>query len=174
MSRVPKKKDVEYFREAVEHCREAIEDGDYENLLRAVLWATYAYRKPNPYAPGGFYGFYCPGFLETALQDAVMRGIRGEVRSWDEVFGKPVKKGVHIKGKMLRRVLTAPIIQRVEELSLQKVPKPELFKQVGQEMKNIAGSAVSGKLVQKIYYDPTNKNLRQGVRERLLRNSKTS
>jgi len=54
--------------------------------------------------------------------------------SWDEVFGRPNPKGIHLSRLRHRRMHAMPVYRRVKQLHSQDVPIDErLFKLVGKE-----------------------------------------
>jgi hypothetical protein len=96
------------------------EDGDKSVLLSAIYWCL-ELKRPMP------------EWLRVAFLDAYEAAER--FRSWDEVFGRPVAKGAHLKPKRNAQ-LSWTIVERVEAMKAKgwKVDK-ELFDQVARDLK---------------------------------------
>jgi hypothetical protein len=72
----------------------------------------------------------------------------GLFKSWDEVFGRPHKKGAHLTSLRRKRRLRIPILLRVTERQDAGEPiSKDLFDCVGEEF------GIAGTLVSEIYYE---------------------
>ena len=105
-----------------------------------------------------------PEWLRVAFLNAYEAAERFEIRSWDEVFGRPVPKNTHLKTKRRNEQLRWSITRRVE--TLKAVVDKGLFEKVARDLK-IRG--VKGTTVSEIYYDKQNRELRKIFRD-LLKN----
>jgi hypothetical protein len=77
----------------------------------------------------------------------VERAQAHEIKSWDEVFGRPLKKGKQQTVERKKRLLGYPVLMRVWERHAagEAISKP-LFEAVGREL------GVSGTVAAEIYY----------------------
>jgi hypothetical protein len=141
---------AEYFEKMLKRVFEA---GDKSALLYAI-YACLELRRPMP------------EWLRVAFLDAYEAAERFEIRSWDEVFDRPVAKGMHLKTKRRNAQLRWAIIERVETLKAKKRVDKGLFEKVARDLK-IKG--VKGTTVSEIYYDKRNRELRKCFRD-LLKN----
>ena len=105
-----------------------------------------------------------PKELSDAFVERYLRGRKGEIRSWDEVFGRPVAKGAHLPTERKRARLRWTIIERVKALKAggKRIDK-DLFEKVGKELK------ISGTTASDIYYDEQSRWLRRDPRSDLRR-----
>jgi hypothetical protein len=109
---------AEYFEKML---KRDFETGDKSVLLYAI-YACLEMRRPMP------------EWVRAAFLDACEAAERFEIKSWEEVFGRPVPKGTHLKRQKRDAALPLIIIDAVEALKAEgrKVDK-DLFKQVGKE-----------------------------------------
>ena len=106
-----------------------------------------------------------PKWLRAAFMNAYEAAVfRFEIRSWDEVFGRPVAKGAHLPTERKRARLRWTIIERVKALKAggKRIDK-DLFEKVGKELK------ISGTTASDIYYDEQSRWLRRDPRSDLRR-----
>lgn len=98
------------------------ESGNKSALLHA-LYVCLELRRP------------IPEWLRHAFLEVFESVERYEIRTWEQVFGKPVPKGTHLKPRKRDAVLPLIIIENVEALKRagRKVDKKDLFKEVGKE-----------------------------------------
>jgi hypothetical protein len=76
---------------------------------------------------------------------------RREIKSWDEVFGRPLLKGKQLATEQRKLRLAGPIYQRVYERHMAGEPVTKaLFDEVGKEV------GVSGTVAAEIYYELKN------------------
>jgi hypothetical protein len=132
---------AEYFEKMLKRQFEA---GDKSVLLYAI-YGCLELRRP------------IPEWLRVAFLDAYEAAERFEIRWWDQVFGRPVPKGTHLKTERRNAQLRWTIIARVEALKAEgwKVEKEGLFDQVARDLK-IKG--VKGTTVSEIYYESRGAN----------------
>jgi hypothetical protein len=123
---------TEYFEKALKRSFEA---GDKSTLL----WTIYACLD---------LGWPIPEWTRAAFLEAYEAAHRFEIRSWDEIFEKPVPKSMHLKTERRNAELRPLILERVEALKAKawKVNN-DLFNQVAQDLK-----ISSGALAREIYY----------------------
>jgi hypothetical protein len=141
---------AEYFEKML---RRSFEAGDKPTLL----WTIYACLD---------LGRAIPEWLRVAFLNAYEAAERFEIRSWDQVFGRPVPKGLHLQTKRRNAQLRWTIIERVETLKAKHRVDKGLFEKVARDLK-IRG--VKGTTVSEIYYDEQNRELRKIFRD-LLKN----
>jgi hypothetical protein len=88
-----------------------------------------------------------PDWLERILKEACYAAENHEIESWDEVFGKPLKKGQRQAVARRNAAIAHKIFQRVEELhATGKARDKKLFDTVGEEF------VVGGTVVSEFYY----------------------
>jgi hypothetical protein len=89
-----------------------------------------------------------PGWLKDAYFEATHRVLTHEVSSWDDVFGKPLKKGKQRAAAHRRSKLADPVWQCVIERRRagEKIDK-NLFQSVGEEF------GIKGTLAAELYYE---------------------
>jgi hypothetical protein len=119
-----------YFEEMLKRSFEA---GDKSTLL----WTIYAcldMRRP------------IPEWVRVAFLNAYEARGRFEIRSWDEVFGRPVPKSTHLKPNKREAELRLIIVEHVEALAAKQKVNNELFKEVGKEW------GINSTRVKEIYY----------------------
>jgi hypothetical protein len=130
-----------YLAEVLEILKEIFEGGGKWALLNAIYYCCLLKRP-------------LPEWLRLAFVHAYESRARFEIRSWDEVFDRPVPKSTHPEKEKLRRL----VIERVWTL---KTENPEtaidrgLFEQIGEEL-GIPGSTIDG-----LYYDKRSRGLRE-------------
>jgi hypothetical protein len=118
----------------LEKAKELYEQGDKAQLL---YWLAHCIRDHRP----------IPLWLEKAFLAACRAGTRFEIKSWDEVFGRPLKKGKRLATERRKWVITEPLWTRVVDLHAEGKPlDKELFNTVGKEF------GVSGTVASEIYY----------------------
>lgn len=113
------------------------QDGDQGALLAAV--ATCAH-----------YDLVMPDWVATNFLKAYRRGIHFQVRSWDEVFGRPLKKGRHLANARKRWEERLAVYNRVREILATKQDTPideALFELVGSEL------GLSKTVATELYYE---------------------
>ena len=88
-----------------------------------------------------------PDWLKDAYLEATRRVWTHEVSSWEDVFGKPLKKGKQRAAAHRRSKLADPVWQRVMERreAGEKIDK-NLFQSVGEEF------GIKGTLAAELYY----------------------
>jgi len=88
-----------------------------------------------------------PEWVRVAFLCAYQAAERFEIRSWDEVFGRPVPKGTHLKPNKRDAALPLIIVEQVEALRAEgrKICK-DLFKEIGKEW------GISATRASEIYY----------------------
>lgn len=75
-----------------------------------------------------------PEWLSRAYIAAFDKVLNYHSGSWDEVFGKPLKKGQHLSTLRTKRTKTMPVYNRCVELVKNGHPKNrDLFRKVGEE-----------------------------------------
>jgi hypothetical protein len=121
---------AEYWEKMLKRQFEA---GDKSVLLWAI-WSCLESRRPMP------------EWLRIAFLDAYEAAERFEIRSWDEVFGRPVPKSMHLKTEKRKEQLRWAIIARVKALKAERPIDKGLFEQVGKEL------GISGTVASDIYY----------------------
>jgi hypothetical protein len=88
-----------------------------------------------------------PAWLRQAFMDASQAAYEYKIKSWEEVFGRPVKKGKRLAMERRNMKITFPICRRINDL--RKAGKPldkSLFSKVGKEF------GVSGTVAAELYY----------------------
>jgi hypothetical protein len=87
-----------------------------------------------------------PGWVQSEFTNACTNVRIGLFKSWDEVFGRPHKKGAQLGAVRRKRPLRIPILNRVEERHAAGEPiSKDLFDSVGAEL------GIGGTLVSEIY-----------------------
>ena len=121
---------------AFERYRRKYEAGDI-NSLPSALWYCLANNEP------------IPDWLKDAFLKATRKVWCHEVSSWDDVFGKPLKKGKQRAAAQRRSALGEPVWQRVMHRyheAGEKLDK-DLFQSVGEEF------GIGGTLAAELYYE---------------------
>jgi hypothetical protein len=95
-----------------------------------------------------------PDWLRWAFIKAYQSAYPYKRKSWDDIFGKPHPKGVHLEAKQKHFELRFPIWLRVQELarSGKKIDK-RLFEKVGKEL------GISGTTASEIYYEKESRQI---------------
>jgi hypothetical protein len=118
----------------VDLAKAEFEKGDKRFLLIGLFW--FIFQNPS-----------VPDWLEEAFVDAFEKGRGYEIKSWDEVFGKPQKKGANLDSRRHKYKKRWEIFHRVRLRN--KAGEPigkELFAAVGKEF------GVSGTTAEELYY----------------------
>lgn len=96
-----------------------------------------------------------PLWLEMAFLNAYRKVRQYRAKSWDEVFGKPHRKGTHLATKRQEREKSLLVYYRIREIKESEPQTPidgSLFERVGREL------ALGGKtLIEEYYYKWKNK-----------------
>jgi hypothetical protein len=119
-----------------ERYRRKYEAGDISTLPTA-LWFCLTNNEP------------VPDWLKDAYLKATHRVWSHEVSSWDDVFGKPLKKGRQRAAAQRKYALANPVWQRVMHFvheANEKIEK-DLFQRVGEEF------GIGGTLAAEIFYE---------------------
>jgi hypothetical protein len=92
-----------------------------------------------------------PPWVQEKFRAAIDKFHRREIKSWDEVFGRPLLKGKQLATEQRKLRLAGPIYQRVYERHMAGEPVTKaLFDEVGKEV------GVSGTVAAEIYYELKN------------------
>jgi len=134
---------AEYFEKMLKRQFEA---GDKSALLQAI-YGCLQLRRPMP------------EWLQVAFLNACEAAERFGIRSWDEVFGRPVPKGTHLETEKRNAELRFLIIGRVKELRTEMPIDRSLFEKIGREL----NPPLKGTTVSEIYYDKRNYELRKMI-----------
>jgi hypothetical protein len=112
--------------------------------------------------------FFCrrpvPAWVQSAFFNAYGDVTSGLFKSWDDVFGRPHKKGTQPAATRRRRRLATPIINLVRERQAAGEPiSKDLFEAVGEEVQELISRgylgednkkfSCKGTLVAEIYYE---------------------
>jgi hypothetical protein len=137
----------EYLAEVLEILKE-IFDGDNKWPLLDAIYRCLQLRRP------------VPEWLRVAFLDAYEARARFEIRSWDEVFGKPVPKGIHLETERRNAELRPLILERVKALKAEKKPIDKgLFEKIGREL----NPPLKGTTVSEIYYNERSRELSEMI-----------
>ena len=123
--------------------KERYEQGDKAQLL---YWLNYciAHHKPMP------------AWLEEAFQKAYNAGRMYEIISWDEVFGKPLKKGARQTNERRNMKISELLFYRVRDRFTAGEPMDRgLFDRVGAEF------GISGNAAKDLYYEQMNEMIEE-------------
>jgi hypothetical protein len=124
-----------YTSHQLEQARLRYEQGDKSELLR---WLNYCL----------IMGWEVPSWIKEGLYKAVNDADAYKIRSWNEVFGEPVPKGVHLKTARRNSETEWPLFWRVCELHKAGWPIDEnLFEKVGKEF------GIKKTLASELYYE---------------------
>jgi hypothetical protein len=119
----------------LEKGRELYEAGDKSEILYCLNWCIMN-RDP------------IPDWLARALKAAYTAASAHEIKSWDEVFGKPLKKGKQLATERHKAKVAWSLFWRVEELhGAGKSIDKDLFATVGKEF------GVGGTVAAELYYE---------------------
>jgi hypothetical protein len=115
--------------------RELFDSGDSTVLLR-YMYACFTE------------GFAVPPWVQENFRVAMDKFHSREIKSWDEVFGRPLPKGKQLATERRKLRLSGPIYERVYRRRMAGEPVTKaLFDEVGKEV------GVSGTVAAEIYYD---------------------
>jgi hypothetical protein len=117
--------------------KEKIAKGD----KRYILYALSFYLMHDPYVPE---------WLHDAFFDAYNKGRGYEIRSWDDVFGKPMEKGVDLITQRGRFQKRWQIFHRIRQQNKTGNSLKDLFVSVGKEF------GVSKTVAEELYYEVRN------------------
>jgi hypothetical protein len=131
-----------HLAKVLESLEERFEGGEKRALLYAIRCCLHL-RRP------------LPEWLRVAFLDAYDSATGFEIKSWDDAFGRPHPKGMHLEIEKRNLELRPLIIQRVEALRAEKPIDKALFEQIGEEL-NLGGTTVSD-----IYYDERSRELEE-------------
>jgi hypothetical protein len=97
-----------------------------------------------------------PEWLQQAFLKVFESVERCEIRTWEQVFGKPVPRGTHLRPRKRDAELPLIIIEHVEALKRagRKVDK-DLFREVGKEW------GINATRASEIYYANRSRKLRK-------------
>jgi hypothetical protein len=129
-----------YLEEILEILSKKFEDGDKSALLYAIYYCLLMQRP-------------LPDGLRLAFLDAYESAARFEIRSWDDVFGRPVPKGTHLKTEKRKAELRSLVLERVRELG-EPIDRG-LFDKIGEEL------GIPGSTIDDLYYDERSRELRE-------------
>ena len=93
-----------------------------------------------------------PEWARAALLEACEAVERFEIKSWDDVFGRPLPKGMHLEKERRNARLRPLIIERVRKA--ETIDKA-LFEEIGESL------GISGTLASNLYYDEQGRELRK-------------
>jgi hypothetical protein len=112
------------------------EEGDKDRLLWSMNFC-FVYRRP------------IPDWAKKAFRAAYLKGVRFEIKSWDEVFGRPLKKGGQLAAERRKAALAERVLELVLDARHGEPKKPiskELFESIGKKL------GVGGTVAAEIYY----------------------
>lgn len=135
-----------YLAEILDILKERFEAGDRSVLLYAIYHCLLMNRP-------------LPEWLRLQFLHTYEAHARFEIRSWDEVFGRPVSKGTHLETEERNAELRYLIIERVEALNAKGPIDKGLFEKIGRGL----NPPLSGTTVSKIYYDERTRRLRESI-----------
>jgi hypothetical protein len=133
-----------YLAEILEILKERFEGGEKSALLYAIYHCLLMKRP-------------LPEWLRLAFLHTYEAHGRFEIRSWDDVFDRPLPKGTHLKTEKRNAELRPLIIERVQALKDEESIDKGLFETIGKEL------GISGTTVSEIYYDERSRELREMV-----------
>jgi hypothetical protein len=126
--------DDDYAHRFLEFYRERFEAGDKWRLLYCVEWCL------TNNVPA-------PAWLKHALRNACAAARSHKIKSWDEVFGRPLKKGQRQATARRNARIAHEVSQQVEERhKAGEALDKELFHAVGREF------GVGGTVASELYY----------------------
>jgi hypothetical protein len=118
----------------LEQCRERYEGGDKLYLLYCL---NYCMMNNRPIPP----------WLATAFRQAYDKVDMYEVKSWDDVFGRPLKKGKRLATEHRNMKIVHPLFLMIRDRhEAGAAINKELFNEVGAEF------GVSGTVASELYY----------------------
>jgi hypothetical protein len=133
-----------YLRELLDILKERFEGGDKSALLYAI-YRCLLMKRP------------LPEWLRLTFLHAYEAHGRFEIRSWDEVFGRPVPKNTQLDKQRRNAELRPLIIERVEAREAGTPIDKGLFEEIGQGLT----PPLKGTTVSEIYYDERSRELRE-------------
>jgi len=115
--------------------KEAYDRGDKAQILECLYWC---FRQHVPIPP----------WLEQAFQNAYEAKFAYKIRSWDEVFGRPLKKGIRPERELRNNRIANDLYDRVVERHRAGEPiDKNLFQAVGEDF------GVGGTVASELYYE---------------------
>ena len=133
-------RDDDHLFEYLEIARQKYAEGHKAVLLMAIH-QCFLMRKP------------VPDWLRLSFIEAYQQATAFNIRSWDEVFAPPVKKGTQLEKRKKYADLRYPIAIRVASRGASQAIDKGLFDEIGREL-NISGTTASD-----IYYKHGGKEL---------------
>jgi hypothetical protein len=124
-----------YVAHQLEQARLRYEQGNKSELLRWMNWCFIANRE-------------VPSWIKEGISKAVNDADTYKIRTWNDVFGKPVPKGTHLKTARRNSEIEWDLFWRV--CGLHKAGRPideNLFEKVGKEF------GIKKTLASKLYYE---------------------
>jgi hypothetical protein len=135
-----------YLAEILDILEERFNAGDKSALLYAIYHCLLMKRP-------------LPEWLQTKFLHTYEAHARFEIRSWDQVFGRPVPKGTHLETEKRNAELRPLVIERVEALRAERPIDKGLFEEIGQKL----NPPLSGTTVSEIYYDERTRELYETI-----------
>jgi hypothetical protein len=135
-----------YLAEILDILEERFNAGDKSALLYAIYHCLLMKRP-------------LPEWLRAAFLHTYEARARFEIRSWDEVFGRPVPKSTHLETEKRNAELRPLIIERVEALKAEGPIDKGLFEKIGREL----NPPLKGTTVSEIYYDERSRELSEMI-----------
>jgi hypothetical protein len=125
------------FAEHEQGAREAFDQGNKDALLHFISFCFLQRRD-------------VPEWAQEKFRDAVARAKDFEIKSWDEVFGRPLEKGAHLDARRRKHRVLAEVWKSVNKRrragdSLNK----ELYEAVGKEL-GVGGATVVEEMYERI------------------------
>jgi hypothetical protein len=131
--------DDEYLAETLKILKRKFDGGHKAALLMAIRYCCWMRRPLPEWARLTFLQAYDSGF---------------DIKSWDEVFGRPHPKGTHLAKEKKYLAVRSLIWERVRaSKAMGKSINKELFEGIGKDL-GVAGSVTS-----EIYYDKDNQKI---------------
>ena len=90
-----------------------------------------------------------PIWAVSAISDACIKAFRGEIKSWDEVFGKPIPSGKHQRGVNTEAQKFDVYIRVMQLKKAGHKINNDLFERVGKELR--IGTVGRATTVKKLY-----------------------
>jgi hypothetical protein len=91
-----------------------------------------------------------PPWLRTAFSDARYASIAYKIKSWDEVFGKPLKKGKRLATERRKMEIIGLLNKRIRDRHEAGEPLETLFREVGKDF------GVGSTVAKELYYEMEN------------------
>jgi hypothetical protein len=108
-----------------------------------------------------------PPWLATAFGEACRKVHMREVKSWDDVFGRPLAKGKRLETERRDAKIARPLFLMIQDRRKAGAAiNKELFHKVGKEF------GVSGTVASEIYYGVRGRDRLRRLPERLQKNRK--